>query len=419
MRNTSRSIAALLSVSLAACSHGAGMLPTNVAASQRTMRSDAKSPYKFKVLESFTGDNGLEPLANLTTDKNGNFYGTTYSGFHRDGTLFKLDSAGKKLKTLYNFEQNLTGPGSDVLMDSQRNLYGTTYTGQGYTYEYGGVYKVNPQGVESVLYAFTNGSDGSEPFGNPIMDAQGNVYGTAYGGGSTQGSCTGSGCGVVFKVTTAGAFSVVHTFTYGDGAQPQGGVIMDSSGNLYGTTAFGGSAKYGTVYKISSGGKESVLYNFTNGQDGGEPVASLLLDASGNLYGTASTGGNKVAACANGPASGCGTVFKIDSSGHETTLHAFSSQPDGAQPYSALIMDGNGNLYGTAREGGKGQYNGTVFEVSSSGSAFSVLHSFIFNDGEEPQGSLYLDASGDLYGTTSVDGPGNGGTVYKLSPQTP
>lgn len=175
----------------------------------------AAPSYTLHVVHAFSGTDGLTPLGNLTADAAGNMYGTTAMGFQRQGTLFKLSKSGK-LTTIYNFNTNLTEPGANVVMDEKGNFYGTTMTGEssstGGPDSNGGIFKVTPKGVESVLYAFLGGSDGDLPFSNLLYDGQGNLYGTASLGGIFTGQCRYSGCGVVFKITTGGAYSVIHAF---------------------------------------------------------------------------------------------------------------------------------------------------------------------------------------------------------------
>ena len=177
-----------------------------------------------------------------------------------------------------------------------------------------------------------------------IGDGAGNLYGATAAGGDLN-------LGTVFKLDKTGKETVLHTFTGGaDGAQPAAGVIRDKAGNLYGTTAFGGTCPHfdgcGTVFKLDKTGKETVLYTFMDGGDGGFPEAGLVRDAAGNLYGTTSFGG--IFTCSYG----CGTVFKVDTAGKETALYTFTSGADGAQPYAGVILGAAGHLYGTTEYGG-------------------------------------------------------------------
>jgi uncharacterized repeat protein (TIGR03803 family) len=186
-------------------------------------------------------------------------------------------------------------------------------------------------------------------------------------------------------------------------------VILDGAGNLYGTTSAGGNGGQlcnfgcGTVFEISSGGSETVLYAFAGESDGAEPVAGLLMDSSGNLYGTASGGGYDY-----------GTVFELAPDGSLTVLHSFGGGSDGALPYAGVIADKAGNLYGTTWEGGSSN-RGTVFKISTDGTE-TILHAFTDgSDGAGPAASLVIDGSGNLYGTTRYGGTPNLGTIFRIS----
>jgi uncharacterized repeat protein (TIGR03803 family) len=170
------------------------------------------------------------------------------------------------------------------------------------------VFKLDTTGTETVLYSFTGGNDGQDPEAGLIMDATGNLYGTtAYGGGT---GCGGFGCGVVFKLDTTGAETVLYSFSGGnDGQDSEAGLIMDATGNLYGTTNSGGAFNFGVVFKLDTTGTETVLYSFTGGADGATPEGSLISDSSGALYGTTQNGGDSN--CKSQYGFGCGVVFKL------------------------------------------------------------------------------------------------------------
>jgi uncharacterized repeat protein (TIGR03803 family) len=326
---------------------------------------------------------------------------------------------------LYSFAGYPTdggGPAAGLLLDSAGNLYGTTaYGGNnacsgGAEAGCGTVFKLDTSRSETILHNFT-GADGANPLSALIMDATGDFYGTTTAGGLLT-HCTGSGsypgCGVVFKLS-GGTVTVLHRFTGGgDGAFPQAGVIMDGRGNLYGTTLEGGEFNGGLAFKVA-GKKETVLHSFTGGKDGGYVLSGLIMDAKGNLYGTAAFGGDLKCDYPGG----CGVVFKL--AGKQlTVLHNFKESPDGDNPYAALLLDAEGNLYGTTVGGGEPYSAGTVFEVSASGKE-SVLHRFRVNykvqhDGEIPDTVVVRDAQGNLYGTTEEGGPSGGGVVYEITP---
>lgn len=240
------------------------------------------------------------------------------------------------------------------------------------------VYKLTPSGLgtysETVLYRFTGGTDGRFPVASPIADAAGNLYGTAALGGDlacTQGQ--GEGCGTVWKLDTLGNFTVLYSFTGStDGAIPEAGLLMDPSANLYGDTIDGGDLSCaggvtgcGVIFKIDSSANFTVLHTFThNSGDGAVPVDTLIRDANGNLYGMTIGGGDP--SCSLGGGFGCGLVFKLDPSNYLTILHAFSGgTTDGAQPTTgALAADGKGDLYGTTSYGGLADV-GVIFEVQT------------------------------------------------------
>ncbi len=290
----------------------------------------------------------------------------------------------------------------------------------------------------TLLYSFTGSPDGEWPLGI-VLDSQGNLYcSTAYGGLPNCGPRERPliSCGTVFKLDTSGQETVLHKFTFsnGDGMNPngEGTVIRDSEGNLYGTTNFGGDSRCfndgeyfgcGIVFKLAPSGRETVLHTFEGASqgDGAAPATRLSQDGLGNLYGTTSQGGAVRCMLQNGPP-GCGTVFKLDAAGHETVLYRFTgANGDGELP-SDVILDAQGNLYGTTEFGGRFGY-GTVFKVNPSGNE-TVLYSFRgigTGDGATPISGLTRDAQGNLYGTT-IDGginhcdtvtPGCG-TVFKL-----
>jgi len=312
------------------------------------------------------------------------------------------------LSVVHNFTGGSDGgnPVNGFLMTSKEALYGTASSGG--DSGMGVVFKVNGRGDETVLHSFAGGADGATPNGSVVADARNALYGTTTAGGA-------SGMGTVFRVrgTTE---TVLYSFAGGaDGADPQAGLVMDAAGNLYGTTAGGGPAGNGTVFELSPPTErhgqwsETVLYSFGTGSDGATPVAGVTLDASGNLYGTTSAGGD----------SGYGTVFQLTpgTGWTETILHNFENADDGATPYAGLIADAAGNLYGAATDGGANG-GGTVFELTPSGGSwtFSVLAGIPGWGISGTFRNLMFDASGNIYGTTHCDGANSAGTIYELTP---
>jgi uncharacterized repeat protein (TIGR03803 family) len=409
------------------------------------------------VIYSFPGGTvGTTPYAGLIFDAAGNLYSTAYlGGAKRYGSVFELTpgTGGWQGSFLHAFRDRTDGgnPTSNLLFDGSGNLYGTTNYGGGVNgtgcvpIGCGVVFELSPAGGgvwhETILHTFfKSANDGADPNNDLIMDAAGNLYGTTGAGGA-------KGQGIAFKLSPAGGGwdeTILHAFGYGrDGLAPFGGMILDAGGNLYGTTAYGGNPNTcvpknqggcGVVYELSpiSGGgwREQVLHVF-NGPDGAAPVASLIWDGAGNLYGTALFGGDLKNCNNGGGLSGCGVVFELSpkSGGgwQETVLHTFTGGADGAGPVASLILDASGNLYGTASRGGNLSASqcvpygcGLAFKLSpNSGGGWheTVLHTFSGTpDGAVPGGNLIFDASGNIYGTTSIGGPNGNGTVFEITP---
>jgi uncharacterized repeat protein (TIGR03803 family) len=369
---------------------------------------DAHGSWKETVLYTFSGGkDGSHPVGGVILDSSGNLYGTTRNGGVGVGVVFKLTPRAHgpwAENVLYTFTGDEL-PFSGVILDSSGNLYGTAP--QGGKYGRGLVFKLTPRAhgpwAETVLYDFPGITDGNAPFGALTFDSGGNLYGVTYVGGDTSVSCDGNtGCGVVFKLTPtrSGAWteSVLHAFTGGpDGAVPLLGVILDSRGNVYGTTLFGGDTTAnncrggdgfgtppgcGVVFKLTprahGSWKETVLYSFTGGSDGAFSGDPLIFDSSGNLYGMTGNGGDLAAPCTFGTENkiGCGVVFKLTPAAKgawtESVLYAFTGGADGGEPESNLLFDSAGNVYGMTEGGGNtsdctGNFSGAgcgvVFEI--------------------------------------------------------
>jgi uncharacterized repeat protein (TIGR03803 family) len=308
---------------------------------------------------------------------------------------------------------NFTRKGNDgaspyggPVLDPSGNLYGTTYAGG--TYGSGNVYRLSPNASSwtySSLYSFKAGLDGVGPgFGSLAITPDGTLFGTTEGGGYF---------GTAFAICGCPGHEVqIHSFGIGqDGAQPIGGLILDAADNLYGTTSLGGVYGNGTVYEEKRSGHtwtESTIYSFTGGNDGTNPPATVTLDAHGNLFGTTSLGG----------ASGVGVVYELSPSASgwkQTVLYTFQGLSDGQNPVGGVAVDGDGNLYGTTFDGGDNG-GGTVYQLSPSatGWTFTTLYSFTGIYGG-PYNKLTL-AKGSIYGTTEADGANGFGSVFKLTP---
>jgi uncharacterized repeat protein (TIGR03803 family) len=384
----------------------------------------AATAHPSDVIYNFTGGKaGEAPYGSLIRDRQGNFYGTTSLGGSSNclnggcGVVFKLSPLGVET-VLYRFTGGSDGanPFGALIRDGSKNLYGTTNYGGvsgcgAVSKGCGVVFKLTPGGVETVLHAFTGGNDGEAPFSGPLVrDTAGNFYGTT-GGGATN-------LGTAFKLTPGGTETVLHAFTGGlngggaDGSHPYGGVIIDENGNLYGI-AYQSSGGQGNVFKIGSDGKFSVLHDFTGGADGGNPWGGLVRDNLGNLYGTTLFGGADLRINA-------GVVFKLAPDGTETVLHNFTPPPygsDGKYTHTNLIMDQQGNLYGVTFDGGDrrghGDPNGggVVFQISPDGTE-TILRRFKGFRSNPPDGSLpyssLIKYMNKVYGTTVMGGTGAG-----------
>jgi uncharacterized repeat protein (TIGR03803 family) len=337
-------------------------------------------------------------------------------------------AASSRERVLYAFRGGSDGesPFSTLIADGSGNLYGTTNTGGSGTLcrtsGCGTVFKLTSDRTETLLYAFAGGSDGANPYAGLTSDGAGNFYGTTQLGG---GCADNDSCGTVFKLASDGTETVLYAFQGGtDGANPLAGVIIDAQGNLYGTTTVGGNYNgadcdvdgCGTAYEVTPEGGKTTLYAFQGGNDGVQPLGGVIRDIMGNLYGTTAFGGDGGSLCGT---VGCGTMFKIAPDGTESVLYAFKDGGDGAVPYAGLITDASGNLYGTTSQGGTSNL-GTVFKLAPDGTE-TVLYSFQGgNDGRSPESSLIMDKAGNLYGTTFYGGgtkcrDGGCGTVFKLA----
>ena len=380
-----------------------------------------------KVIFSFNGTLGSEPYGGLISDAAGNLYGTTIQGgVYGYGTVFVLipkTGGGWTGKILHSF-----GPGgidgafpySSLTLDRSGNVYGTTINGG--SNNVGIVFKLTPTAhgpwKESILYSFLNNEqDGLYPGGPLIFDSSGNIYGTTGDGGPHFS-------GTVYKLTpnTTGPWTetILYTFNYSDGIGPIAGLLFDASGNLYGTTTAGGAYGFGTVFELTpqTNGEwnESAIFNFDGrNSTGDEPYATMIFDAAGNLYGTTVQGGYYDS----------GMVFKLspqtDGTWTETIVHSFEpSNWDGGNPYGGLMMDAAGNLYGTTNLGGRYNY-GTVYQLTpTAGGKWSekILHFFNNNgkDGYNPYCTLASDKAGSLFGVTFGGGTRGQGTLFEIVP---
>jgi uncharacterized repeat protein (TIGR03803 family) len=328
---------------------------------------NADGTWTHTVLFSFSGVDGENPLAGLVWDGTGDLYGTTEAGGDWGyGVVFELmPGTGESWseQVLHAFNSTVANDGGHpydaLIFDGAGNLYGTTFFGG--LHGSGTVFELSPTlsgWQETQLYSFLGQLDGSNPTAGVVFDGAGNLYGTTFQGGSAAAN------GVLFKLTPNGSggwsHHVAHWFTLAKGIEPQADLIWDGAGNLYGTARRGGAQEWGVVYKLtptlSGGWVQTVLHTFTGGNDGSDPQGKLVMDGSGNLYGTTNFGG----------AFGYGVAFKLapTTGGHwaETVLWAFQDKP-AANPIAGMIIDGSGNLFGTT-SGSGGLTFGTVFEIT-------------------------------------------------------
>ena len=358
----------------------------------------------FTVLYNFTGGaDGGSPYAGVIQDSAGNLYGTAESGGSSPyyGAVFEANTAGKET-VLHKFAGKPDGeyPFTPVVRDSKGSLYGTTYAGG--PSSYGTVFSIDAAGHEMVSHSFTGGNDGCYPMQGLVRDNDGNLYGTA-------SFCGSSGYGTIFKVDSAGKFSVLHSFTgSADGAGPYyGHLTMDKSGNVYGVTGGGGVSNYGVLYKLSKNGTFTVMHRFAGGTtDGCYPLGSVAEDKAGNLYGTAEYCGSYDR----------GIIWKVSKTGKETILRNFNYLPtDACNPAAGVTLDSKGNLYGVTLDCGT-NYGGALYQFSIADGTLTLLHSFSYKDGGGLMAEVWRTDNGVLFGTASCCGTYGYGTVWSYVP---
>jgi uncharacterized repeat protein (TIGR03803 family) len=323
----------------------------------------------------------------------------------------------------FNFA-NGGNPHSGLIQGADGNLFGTAFDGGTTEFQVGTVFSITREGRVAGLYSFcpSQAACPSGPQAGLVQGIDGNFYGTTYSGGTHENG------GTVFKITPNGTLTMLHSFGAGgsDGFRPQSELVQGIDGNFYGTTTLGGTNNEGTVFKITPKGALTTLYSFcpqSGCADGASPEAGVLQGADGNFYGTTFEGGASVSC-----RFGCGTVFKVSPNGALTTLYTFCSQDgcaDGTEPVAGLILGADGNFYGTTLEGGANGY-GTVFKITPSG-ALTTLYTFCSQDGcaqgAYPEAGLVQGADGNFYGTTAEGGAGGSclgnigcGTVFEITP---
>jgi uncharacterized repeat protein (TIGR03803 family) len=363
-------------------------------------------------------------------DSAGNVFGTAYGGGSTHcpsgcGVVFKLTSDANghwTEKILHAFTGGLDGAYPvGLVMDAQGILYGlTTMGGTGVCSMGCGVaYKLTPTASGpwsfSALHRFQGGSDGAWPYGTLVLDGSGNLFSTTNVGGANSS-------GTVFELsrTSTGGWKETIIDSLADGSFPRAGVTFDGAGNLYGTTTAGGSTGDGTVFQLSPNGAgwtETVIHDFNASVgDGSFPTDKLWLDAAGNVYGTTFWGGTGADPIC---VSHCGIVFRLAAgSWQEEILHEFQNVPDGGNPAAGMVMDSEGNLFGSTFSGGVFHGSGAAFRLSpGSGGTWSETRLHAFMDGDDGGGprGVIVDSAGNVYGTTDNGGARQFGVVFKLS----
>jgi len=371
--------------------------------------------YEYSTIHSFHYTDGASPHSGLVQGANGQLYGTTPVGganaglADADGTVFEITTAGK-LTTLHSF----SGPDGDaswspLVKASNGYFYGTTSeggTGAGCgSLGCGTVFEITSGGTLITLHSF-NGTDGSFPYAGLMQATNGNLYGTTYSGGRY-------GNGTIFEITLAGKLTTLHSFNGNDqgmdGAYTYAPLVQGANGNLYGVVYAGGHYGMGAVFEVTLSGTLTIIHSFDN-SDGAYPFGGLVKGSNGDFYGTTNTGGFY-----NGGNNGRGTIFEMKPNGALTTMYVFGGSGDGAYPYASLVQGKNGYFFGTTYQGG--EYNqGTIFEMTEDG-VVGILFSFDTSNGGGglPYSSLVLDSNGNFYGTTFAGGAYNEGTVFALT----
>jgi uncharacterized repeat protein (TIGR03803 family) len=382
----------------------------------------------FSQVHAFSGVDGMNPWG-LLRDDMGNLFGTTFAGGNLAcadsifgcGLVFKIDADGE-FTVLYEFTgspENGAGPQTGLVLDSDGNLYGATYAGG--SHQAGTLFRIDSAGNEEILYHFTGGADGGAPELG-FRDEVGQLYGVA--AGTFKFERCAKDCGTVFRWAPGGTLTVLHAFGGADGATPLSLLVRDEVDTLYGTTAHGGSHPAcahplgcGTVFSIDASGSFTTLHEFAGSIENGEvPTGRLLLEPDGSLIGTTLGGGSQLG----------GVVFKREPAGDLSEVHAFTAgpgaenidHPGGMRPEAGVVRSPTGDLYGVTSLAGVNGW-GVLFELDGDSFEKRILHTFSSEEGGGPVGPLVVDEEGDIYGTGFVGGDAsceNGcGIVFKVS----
>jgi uncharacterized repeat protein (TIGR03803 family) len=422
-RNLAVAVTAALLLAVSALAQDSEAVPRTVRGSiGRNVRQTFTTLHNFCSQGGSTCSDGASPNAPLIKGADGSFYGTTsYGGPGGVGTIFKITPSGT-LTTLHTFcsESDCADgafPSGGLIQANDGNFYGVTVYGG--VLGVGTVFKMTPGGTLTTFYNFCSVlycDDGSAPNGGLIQAADGNFYGTTTTGGASQPNQIGFG--VIFQLTPTGTLTPLYSFcpeggsTCADGSSPNASMIQGTDGSLYGTTSYGGPGGVGTMFKITTSGTLTTLHTFCSASDcadGAFPSGGLIQAKDGNFYGVTVYGG----------VLGVGTVFKMTPSGTLTTFYNFCSVlycDDGSAPDGGLIQAAGGNFYGTTTTGGASQPNqignGVVYEITQAGK-LTTLHSFDATDGSFPVATL-VPYHGSFYGTTKLAGANGSGTLFRL-----
>jgi len=363
-----------------------------------TAASSIAPAQTYSVVASFANQLPFLPAvgAAAAQARDGKYYGTTVEGGTSGlGTVFSVTASGT-LTTVYSFDGSVGQyPFGGLTLGSDGNLYGTTNRGGIGGGNNGSVYKITTAGVITTLHTFANTGDGANPSSAPIQASDGNYYGTTSGVNVS----TTVANSTIYKITSSGVFSTVHTLTPAEGSNVSGSLVQGTDGALYGAASTGGNG-FGTLFKVTTNGAFTLLHTFGNAPDGSSPNGSLVQATNGNFYGTTFNGGTN----------GLGTIFQLRAAGAVTILHSFVSA-DGNFPEAGLVQGTDDKLYGTTFQGGTG--GGVLFKITTAG-ALTVLWDFTSNGsqfGSNPATSLIQATNGLLYGST--ENP-NGGVFYSF-----
>lgn len=360
----------------------------------------------------YSSTDGSTPYGNLVQGPDGNFYGTAArDGVNGYGTIFRVTPGGA-YTVLYSFQGSPDGenPQANLYLASDGNFYGTAARGGA---DGGGtIFRISPAGVFTLLYTFTGGTDGAFPSAGLIEGSDGNMYGTTVSGGAINAAGF-TGYGTIFQLTPNGVLTTIYTFTGGDadGSMPYAGLVEGTDGFLYGTTNNDevGDTLYeqGSVFKVSKTGTLTTLFHFGGGSDGSNPDGGLVEGPDGSFYGSTHNGGKYAD---DDDDTGQGVLYNIKPDGTFTTLYEFTGQADSGRPEGTLTFGSDGNLYGTTTV----SPSGTLFQVTTSGefTTLGLLGSMPY----ESLGGPIVGSDGNFYGTTDNGGTNNTGSIFKAVP---